>query len=312
MEKRFSKKGYLNISFATMFAIIAGIAILILAIYGATKVINRGGEITSIEVAEEIGILLNPIETGYEVGKVTSFNLALDTRIYATCKTDETFGKQLIRVSQKSFNKWSNTDVNNDFKNKYIFAEKPVEGKEFYLFSKPFEFPFKVTDLTYLTSSEDVYCFLDAPEEIEDELSGLKQTLKNIKTSDCSDKDIVVCFGSGSCNIKVNYDYGTIKKNRKTIYFESDALMYAGIFSDVEIYECQLKRLMKKIAILGQLYRDKASFVARKDCNSAVNTELLQLINAANNFESSSGLRGFANIVEEIDYKNKNADCKLW
>ena len=92
---------------------------------------------------------------------------------------EQIFGKQLIRVSQKSFNKWSNTDVNNDFKNKYVFAEQAVEGKKFYLFSKPFEFPFKVTDLTYLTSSKETYCFLDAPEEIKEELSSLEQ--ENIK-----------------------------------------------------------------------------------------------------------------------------------
>jgi hypothetical protein len=305
------KKGYLDISFTTIFAIIAGIFILSLAIYGATKIFGIGEKTSDAEIGKEVGILLNPLEIKYEDGKVNSFSLPSETRIYFGCQEEGIFGSQLIRISQKSFNKWSETDVNNKFKNKYIFAEQPVEGKKFYIFSKPFEFPFKVTDLTYITSSQDKYCFFNAPEDIKTELSTLNQ--ENIHIDNCPKGDIVVCFSSRTgCNIQVNYNAGYLKKGGDTIYFEGDALMYAGIFSDAEIYECQLKRIIKRTNILAQLYNDKANFISRKNCNSNLNEDLLRLINVGNNLESSSGISILSSIAKEIEDKNKIAECRLW
>jgi len=306
-----SKKGYLDMSFSTIFAIIAGAFILFLAIYGSTKLLSTEQQVSDAKIAEEIGILLNPIEISYETGKVSSFSLPAEIRIDCGCKEEGIFGTQLIRVSQKSFGKWSETDVNNDFKNKYIFAEQPVEGKKFYLFSKPFEFPFKIADLTYLTSSEKKYCFFDAPEDIEEELSSLKQ--ENIHIKKCAENDVVVCFEGGvGCDIRVSYEAGYIQKDKETIYFEGNALMYAGIFSDAEVYECQLKRIMKRVGVLAQLYRDKANFVSQKGCDSNLNEDLMRLINAGNNFKSSSEINIVTGIAEDIDDKNKFARCGLW
>ena len=72
-------------------------------------------------------------------------------------------------MAQKDFNKWGDVSVDVGFENKYIFSDREVEGKKFYVFSKPFEFPFKVTDLIYMTSSLKKYCFVNAPEDIEEE-----------------------------------------------------------------------------------------------------------------------------------------------
>ena len=57
------KKGFLQISFAWLFAIIVGIFILFLAIYGVTKLINVGQYQIDSETAKNLGILLNPLET---------------------------------------------------------------------------------------------------------------------------------------------------------------------------------------------------------------------------------------------------------
>lgn len=305
------KKGYLDISFSTIFAIIAGATILFLAIYGSTKLLGTERQVSDAELGEEIGILLNPIETGYETGKVSLFSLPSETRLYCNCKEEGVFGKQLIRVSQKSFGEWSQTDVNNDFENKYIFSEKPVEGKNFYIFSKPFDISFKISDLIYLTSTDEKYCFFDPPDRIDDELSSLGQ--KNIHVKECSEGDIVVCFEGGiDCNIEVNYERGLVKKGEDIIYFEGDTLMYAAVFSDAEIYECQLKRLMKRTSLIAQLYRDKASFISRNDCDSNLNADLLRLINAANNFEDSLEIKNIVKIAEEMNDKNKFARCRLW
>ena len=121
MNKMRNKKGF-QVSFSWLFAIIVGGFILFLAIYGAMKVIERGGEATSAKTGKEIGILLNPLETSFESAQVTTVSMPVETKLYALCDdVTGNFGKQIIRVSQKSFGKWSPTDIDISFENKYIF-----------------------------------------------------------------------------------------------------------------------------------------------------------------------------------------------
>jgi len=305
------KRGGLQISFAWLFALIVGGVILFLAIFISIKLIGTEQTVQDAKVGKEIGILLNPLETGFESGKTTSLTMPTETRIYNKCNNKGNFGRQVIQISQKSFKKWTETNVDIGFSNKYIFSDDYVEGEKFYIFSKPFEFPFKVADVIYITSSLKEYCFVDTPENIEEELEDLKQ--KNIFVKNCSNDSIKICFsGDSGCNVNVNYDSGRIYKKEGNIYFEGDALMYAGIFSDKEIYECQLKRLMQRIEQLTILYKDKANFVSRTRCNSNLNQDLIQLNNLAKNFESSSELKNIANVVEELKDKNDFAQCRIW
>ena len=79
-----SKKAFLQISFAWLFAIIVGMVILFLAIYASTKIIKTEQIALDVETAKEIGVLLNPLETGFETGKTNSItpksaNVKLDT-----------------------------------------------------------------------------------------------------------------------------------------------------------------------------------------------------------------------------------------
>ncbi|MBU2053008.1 MAG: hypothetical protein ABIJ14_02430 [Nanoarchaeota archaeon] len=303
------EKGYLQISFAWIFAIIVGVVILFLAIFASTKIIDTEQVTQDAKTGKEIGILLNPLETSFETGKTTSLTLPIETRIYNKCNNEGNFGRQIIQISQKSFGKWTETDVDIGFSNKYIFSERYAEGKKFYLFSKPFDFPFKVADLIYLTSSQIDYCFSGTPENIEEEISDLGQ--ENLFTENCPKESISVCFSSGrDCDVEVNYEMEYVRKGADTMYFEGDVLMYAAIFSDKAVYECQVKRLMQRVDNLALLYKDKAAFVSEAGCNS--NLDLVGLSNNANKLTSSASLGQMNNLVEEIKDKNYLADCRLW
>ena len=303
------KKGYLQISFAWMFAIIVGIFILFLAIFATTKLIKTDQTIIDSKTAKEIGVLLNPLETGFETGKSTSLILPSETRIYNKCNTDGEFGRQIIKISQKSFDKWTETDVDVGFSNKYIFSENYVEGKKFYIFSKPLDFPFKISDLIYLTSKDKKYCFLDSPENIKDEITSLKQ--KNIQVNNCSEDSIKVCFNR-NCEINVDYNGKYVEKDKSRMYFETDALMYAAIFSEKDIYECQIKRLMKRVENLALLYNDKAGLISQKECNSNLESELSTLNSLTRNLENSNNLNSINFLVEDINKKNDLTECRLW
>jgi len=305
-----NKKGYLQISFGWLFAIIVGIVIISLAIYFVTKMVDTQGTIQSAKTGKEIGILLNPLETSFESAVTSSVIFPEETRIYNRCDNYGNFGTQKIEVLQKSFNKWSETDFEVSFQNKYIFSERYSEGRTFYIFSKPFEFPFKVANLMYITSASTNYCFIDAPEDIEDEISDLKQP--NLKLEEeCSEDDVKVCFGFDNCDIEIDYNAKKVEKEGEVTYFETDALMYAAIFSNKATYECQLKRLMQRIEQLSNIYLGKSNALSIKGCDPVLNPYLSSLISSASGLSDSNQLYTINFIIEELEEKNRG-NCKLW
>ena len=300
------KRGYLQISFGWLFAIIVGAVILFLAIFLSTKLIGTEQITLDAQTGKEIGILLNPLETSFESTKTTSFTVPVDTRICNKCETKGNFGVQKIQISQKSFNKWTETDIDVSFYNKYIFSENITEGKTFYVFSKPFKFPFKVADLIYITPSTKKYCFVRAPSNIEEEI--LNSNQKNLFVEECPEGSVNVCFNVGNCEINVYSNY--VEKNGDTFSFEGDALMYAAIFSDKKVYDCQIERLLQRAGQLALIYKDKSLFISQRGCNTDLNTDLLSLNNAV---KKSDTFAHISSIAELIGQKNEaNIKCRLW
>jgi hypothetical protein len=308
-----NKKGQINMPFSWIFAIIVGVFIIFLAIYAATRVIDTGQQTTTAQTGQQIGVLLNPLETSFQEGQVTGLSIPVDTRINNTCglpTSRDIFGSQGISLYQKSFGQWSKTDTEAKFENKYIFSEELIEGKNFIIFSKPFEFPFKVADLVYLTSLNKKYCFIGPPNDIEDELSALQP--ENIFLEDCPGDSINVCFGSQqvNCDINVNIGLDIVEKRGEVVWFEDDALMYAAIFSDKEVYECQIQRLLSRTKELAFIYDTKQTSLGGEDCSPEVN--VLSLVSSIEGISNSEELIFARNTVNELDSQNNNAECRLW
>lgn len=308
-------RGFLNIPFSWLFAIIAGATILFLAIYMTVQFMDFEEYQSDTEAAKTFGILLNPLETSFETATSTSIKVPAETRVYNTCDKSGNFGEQGISTSQKKLNRWPEEPaLEIYFPNKYIFSNEVVEGKKFFVFSKPFEFPFKVADLMYITPSTDEYCFIRPPDHIEEEIQDLSQENLKVHPS-CSDQRIDVCFQSSNCDVVVSYNNKYVKKDGKTMYFETDALMYAAIFSDRTTYDCQIKRLMLRVEQLASLYANKAIFISQTSgCFSNINTDLANLRNQVNKIEKSTDFNdNLINLVKDIKEKNDfNGECKLW
>lgn len=314
-----AKKGAIEISFGWIFAIIAGIVILFLAIYLSSRIISTGQKTVTAETGQQIGILLDPLETSFESAQTTSITIPVDTRIHNTCDTFGYFGQQSIQLEQISFGKWTQTDTSIFFENKYIFSNAQVEGTNFYIFSKPLYFPFKIADLVYMTSSNDVYCFVNAPSDIENEISQLNEQnlLVTNDSNNCSEGDIKVCFGNDPCDVNVNYDQGYVQKNNSIVYFSGTgtdytALMYAAIFSDKDVYECQLKRLMMREGEISLLYKNKETLVTRVNCDNNLGSDLATLNGLAGMLNSSADLSSIKMEADIINDKNTARRCQLW
>ncbi len=88
--------------------------------------------------------------------------------------------------------------------------------------------------------------------------------------------------------------------------------MYAAIFSEADLYECHLNRLMQRVVSLSEIYKDKAELVARTGCNFDLTNDLTVLINQVNNLDSSVDLVGIFSNAETTGIKNELMECKLW
>ena len=147
---------------------------------------------------------------------------------------------------------------------------------------------------------------MEAPREIENEISNINQP--NLFVEDCPENSIEICFDGFDCDINVNMNQKSVEKEGELVYFETDALMYGAIFSDEEIYECQVQRLMKRLKELSFLYNEKSTIISFQGC--PIETDVLSLASASN-IQSSEHLVFVKNTADDIDIRNKGA-CKLW
>lgn len=316
-----NKRGYLEISFGWLFAIIAGAAILVAAIFLSTKIMGIGQKTSSAETQKLIENELSLFETSSESAIVKKFEFGVDTQLFFDCSSNGNFGKQYIGAIHKSFNRWPEDPLQHEMTSslsRYIFSEQAIQGKKFNLISKPFAPAFKIADVIYFTSLQDTYCFIDAPQEIQEEIQDWE--LENIENAEgknrCSEESITVCFNSESgCDIQVFEFQNKIVKEGKTFYFLSDSLMYAAIFSSKEVYDCNVKRLMLRADSLLNLYLRKSEMLFNKACTSTeVISTMQELKLKISAFKDSSELGLIQDLFNELKMENgKQIEaCRIW
>ena len=174
--------------------------------------------------------------------------------------------------------------------------------------------------MIYIVSEN--YCFIDASEEMKEQFEGI--SIKELKFADfqteCSDNDIEVCFDGSDCDISVSgekcegffcdnaYEYGIVEKEGKEIRFVTDALMYAAIFSGHELYECNFNRIMKRLGLLIDLYKEKISITEPK-CDSE---SLVQELNTFKGYLSLGSTEQLSISSIELDEENSDLECPIF
>jgi hypothetical protein len=306
-----NKKGF-QFNFSWLFAIIVGAVILFLAIYIAGRFVRVGKYEIDTKTAKQLGVIFEPMTLGLESGKSNVINLREETKIYNNCQYSGNFGYQEIKLSTKQFGKWKRPGAGIEIPNKYLFSNK-LEGREIRIFSIPFEFPWKISEITILTTNS--YCFINPPEEIKEKIEDLN--LKNIKMNNCS-SGVRVCFGGGDCDINVRglcsdcgsvYDYGIVEKEEDLFY--TGNLIYGAIFSSKEVYNCNIIRLMKRLSKQASIFKGEAEFLVEK-CGTVNSNSLLNMEKNAEMVGSSQDLLSIKIIAENLDKENEKEECQLW
>ncbi|MEK6855140.1 MAG: hypothetical protein AABX73_02875 [Nanoarchaeota archaeon] len=333
-----NKKAY-EFSFSWFFAIIAGAVILFLALYATTKLVGTYRLQQDTLRGKEIEVLLSPLETNLEGTRGVVITVPQETRISNRCDENSKFGSQYISASIKSSigKEWEiSPGAESSTHNKYLFSAKTTEGKkEFYALSKQFGFPFKIADLIIVWSDKENYCFVSPPQEIEEDIKEITQDniIKNLisvnSEAECSQDSIKVCFRETGCSIDVSLGSKSVTKNGKTVYYaesfgkeeEKYSLLYASIFSEQEIYECQIKRLAKRASEIASLNKEKSLYLTSKGCSSSpilpsalteyiAKTQLV--ISAKNSLELKTQLNALGSSADSLKNKNDQLRCRLF
>jgi len=306
-------------NFVWIFAIIVGASILFLAIYGALKTGDVEKFRGDTEIAKSISILTDPLQAGFAEGSFGRISFNEDTRLRNVC-FGVGFGKNDLSVSTKSRRDGTFGESGGaiSIHNKYIFSDEDVLGRDFYVFSKPFEFPYKVSDMIFLTSKN--YCFIDAPEWVVGEVSGLN--MPNVELDNCTlSEQTRVCFGSGSsCDVRVvgtcvskcdsAYDEGVVRKNGGELTYSGN-LMYAAIFSEKNIYNCNVERLLYRTGKIAEEFTSKIDLMDVRGCDSNLKADLFVWKGFVSN-SSSTDLIYLNPLSKELGEKNRRELCGIW
>ena len=308
-----NKKGF-EFGFGWLFAIIVGAAIIFIAIYATVQLVNLNKDIQNTEAAYELNSLLTSVTTNLDSQKESRIFFNTETRMYNECDNIGSFGHQAVSVSIKSGigKEWQDPAEQARSYTKYIFSSKVEEGKELRMFVVPFNLPFKIADLIIAWNENKNYCFVDASEDLKNDLEILNSENFNFTddVEECKKDSKKVCFyNADGCDIIV--EENRVRKDRKSLYYTGN-LIYGAIFSDPEIYECQVKRLMKRASSLSLLYIDKTRMLAIRGCSSTLEPELTSFSNQAMRLNSSIELNGIIQVAQEMEDKNDLLLCNLW
>ena len=315
----------IELSFGWIFSLIVGGAILFLAIYAVSQLTDEERRVQQTFTAQELVTRLSMLTTSLESTiRPGNLSFSTQTRITPNCTLGGQFGTQKINVASRSGigAPWNDNGIPAKSSGLYFFSATPSEGKSFSMLVKPILLPFKVGDSVTLWSG--VSCFVQPTAEIQEDIallegSGNKVMIAN-RVQDCARNSTVVCFAvagnipaaKSACSIIVDVTKKTVEKHGRTVSY-IDPLVYAAIFGDNELYECNVQRIMRRASFLAGLYTEKSAFVASRSqegCSSALQTELAEYRSIAKNGTSRS-LGSLLEKALELDENNPEA-CSLW
>lgn len=306
-------------NFVLLFAIFAGVAILILAIYGASQFASTGRFQTSTLVAKQLDILTDPFQAGFASAQKNEISFNQNITIKSSCENFTEFGSNDLSVlidMDLGQEKYGTPIKIND---KYIFSSEYISGRKIYSLSKSFSFPFKVSDYLIFFSEEDHFCLEDSPDWFKQQLQNLE--IPVLKFRECKNNEYYtqVCFSDPACDIYVSggcngpdceneYDIGAVSKEGIILYYQKDLLLPA-IFSNPSIYNCNVNRLLQKASFLTDIYSEKALILNQKDCINYLQSDLDSF---KQQIDSNADIRSLHSIQYNLLIKNREGSCRVW
>lgn len=316
-----------QVHFQFIFAMIVGAVILFLAIFATARYVNMQRYQYDTELAAKLSVLLNPVESSIASSIATKIDFPVKTRLQLSCVYSG-IGREDMKIATMSTlgDKWQEYGATQNIYNKYVFSSFQ-EGKTLYIFSKPFEMPFKITELIYAVMGD--YCFVNPPDDVLYELKELN--MSNIysayELSECRKSSKTVCFQNSACDVNVFgqcfsscdsiYDYGIVESKQDSgteiVDYTGLPLMYAAVFSDADLYKCNVKRLMYRLSLVSKLYAEKAKLLDARGCGTGTLRDKLSTLSLqALSISKTDNIPLITEISKQVENVNNGMVCSVF
>ena len=241
-----NKKG-VEISFSWMFGIIVGVILLIFFVYFAFKQVGLFNKIGINEVVESINNEINAFSTSGSSNKIVEL------------PSDVVFSFRCGDVIYKNAKK----DTNN-----LIYGDNVFRNR-FNLWTKSWVFPFRIGNFYYASNLENRYFilgnenfFFNIPSKFK-KFNSINEELKK--------DDIIIDFTNSNIYSKyrenrvlvVDKDNGIITfypENKRDEFF-GEEMLYGGLFSNYNEYNCLKNKALRKLGLITELYKKKADLL---------------------------------------------------
>jgi len=321
-EARYAKKAELP-AFAWLFSIIIGAAILFLAFFFVTQYGKQVAQPQEqVGLGSGINMLLEPFTAVGSLVEAKGSILEFTSNVYIEfgCNSVNDYSEiKAKKATHKTF------DLTKNAYDKYIFSNiiTTQEKESLLAFSVPIKEPFYIATPTIITKGN--YCFVGLPfqyknilESIDDNINETKYNFNYTSSQgSCPAGYTKVCFSLSGCDININCldascNYGSINDK-----FWFNELVFAGIFSKSETYNCNLDRILERAKKVAFIYKQKSLNLQNKGCAMGGMVSALDAFTAAiDNFKANKNANNLASLYSSISQiqninSGLNGDCRI-
>ncbi len=263
-----------------------------------------------------VDLFFNPFTSGVgSTGK--EIKLPFQTEISFSCESGVekiTLGKGISASSR-------------EIKDKFIFAKDKILTDKIFIFSQPLNLPYEVSDLVIAFDTQNKYCLIydadsrDFVISLTNELTDIRDSFTACNSINCCSQDsrVITFYSSPEADVNIvnkaeEFEYGIVNFKGKQSFFIDKSTLVSAIFSDYEIYDCNIKRIGKKISLASGIYEEKATLLdLREECSYInINSKITELSKEAEAFSRNPTLIGAKSIYEyseEIKKLNRGLNC---
>ncbi|MDD5650891.1 MAG: hypothetical protein PHF86_10830 [Candidatus Nanoarchaeia archaeon] len=239
------KKAQMQFNWA--FVIIAGAVILGFFVTFTVKYIDTQNMKESAIISNDIYNMLYNLQG-------SSFKTDLEVPLGITANLDFTCDRMVI-----------NNFASESLKKQFIFSPKTMKTNTLNLWVQQWKYPFKISNLFYISPKEKKYYILydekSAPFVLSLDIPKRFNVEKITTMPNFEDKNVrLISFTSkpGDINIEPN-ENGKVTINNKEYPLFGMPLVYGALFS--ENYPCLIDKLLKRLSEIIDIYRTKADYL---------------------------------------------------
>ncbi|MFH1971927.1 MAG: hypothetical protein ABIJ18_00440 [archaeon] len=315
-------KGQVDESFKYIFGIIIGAMFLVFFIVFAWRYIAYAGSVSDADLATAIDNDLVAFSVSESAQHPISYSRDMDITIFEGKITPKGLG----------YSKYTG---------KVIYSPLELQGEEFYVATKTWFLPYKVTNFFYITDKNTFYVIvydqgsekfkeemvdgysampdnfvfeayeqnnlIDNMKALEEVTSGYEQVRFIFLTEQNFEPELDDYSVISVTSTDEEFEYGKVNfEDGSSIYLSKEMLIGAFVAENKDAYDYNLELALEELQDITTIYYEKSKFLSSR----MPQCEYASVRTALNNYKSYIGdvesYTGYSSYVETVDKANKN------